>query len=140
MSAVAEVDYERLNEAAQIVFDVAKAQGEREGGERERLRAAASHADSTLFAAYVFLGFAQEARSRGDKKEAKALAAYARRMLGQTPLLVEGLTMTALGLLDSHRIDGMGDDAWEHMVTARAKIRDARDHLRTRYDGLGPVR
>lgn len=135
-----ELDYERLNEAAQIVFDVAKARGEHEGGERERLKAAALHADSTLYAAYVFLGFAQSARARGETAEAKALAVYARRMLGQTPLLAERLTMTASGLLDSHRMDGMDDDAAEGMATARARILDARDYLRTQYDGLGPVR
>lgn len=132
MSTVHELDYDRLNEASQIVFDVAKARGEHEGGERERLKQAAEHADSTLFAAYVFIGFARDAR---DAATAQALVAYARRMLGQTPLLAEQPTMTAIGLLQ------IGEHvAIEQMVAARAKIREAREYLRTRYDGLGPVR
>lgn len=128
-----ELDYEALNAQAAMLHDAAKAQGYREGFEAGSTEANARHADATLMAADAFLSLAL-----ATDGENRPLLAWARRMLGATPLLAESQTMRAIDLV---RRDWPGDepDAGQ-ILSAIHAISAARIALRERFSGLGDIR
>lgn len=133
-------DYTLLNEHATVLFDTAKAQGDREGYDRGSTEAAARHADSTLTAASAFLALSSDALASADAGRVQQAGRLARQMLGQTPQLAQEETLRAIGALSDTLDIGRAGITAERIREALLAIREARVSLRRRYAFLGELR
>ena len=133
---VGEIDYERLNGAARVLYEAARAAGY-EAGDRDASRsAAARHADTALFVVGRLMQLAGRA---GDDAHQRPLMHVARSVLGQTPQLAAADTRAAIGLLkDAIASRGEMADPAVLSAVADAALR-GRTVLREISPGVGPL-
>ena len=131
-----EIDYARLNGAARVLHDAARAAGYQAGEQDGSRSAAVRHADTALFVVGQLMQLAERA---GDEAHQRPLLRVARSVLGQTPQLAANDTRAAIRLLKG-AIAPRGQMADPAVLSA---VADAAEHgrtvLREISPGIGPL-